>query len=196
MSPTCILQYRMSYQDFPPCARDRNGMEPRITSLGHVGIFVEDVDRSLSFYRDLLGLTLTDADERNGMYFFSSRPDREHHEFLICRGRTAPRGVRLLQQISFRCDSLEDVIAFWRRLDAAGVTFDRIVSHGNAVGVYFFDPDGNRCEIYWPTGLQAHQTFLEPIDLSRPVEELMKEISESVARYGETGYVDPALLRN
>jgi catechol 2,3-dioxygenase-like lactoylglutathione lyase family enzyme len=171
-------------------------MEPRITSLGHVGIFVEDVDRSLSFYRDLLGLTLTDADERNGMYFFSSRPEREHHEFLICRGRTAPRGVRLLQQISFRCDSLEDVIAFWRRLDAAGVTFDRIVSHGNAVGVYFFDPDGNRCEIYWPTGLQAHQTFLEPIDLSRPAEELMKEISESVARYGETGYVDPALLRN
>ena len=32
-------------------------MTPRIASLGHVGIFVDDVDRSLRFYRDLLGLT-------------------------------------------------------------------------------------------------------------------------------------------
>ena len=68
-------------------------MTPRIASLGHVGIFVEDVDRSLAFYRDLLGLTLTDADEANGMYFLSSRPGEEHHEFLVCRGRTAPRDV-------------------------------------------------------------------------------------------------------
>ncbi len=171
-------------------------MTPRIASLGHVGIFVEDVARSLAFYRDLLGLTLTDADEANGMYFLSSRPDEEHHEFLVCRGRTAPLDVRLIQQVSFRCPSIEDVIAFWRRLKDAGVEFDRVVSHGNAVGVYFFDPDRNRCEVYWPTGLKARQTFLAQIDLTRPVDELMTEIAACVARYGETGYVDPALLRN
>ncbi len=117
--------------------------QPKISSLGHVGIFVEDVARSLAFYQDLLGLILTDSDDRSGMYFLSSRPDVEHHEFLVCRGRTAPRNVRLLQQVSFRCGSLEDVIAFYKRLDAAGVRFDRIVSHGNAVGIYFFDPDDN-----------------------------------------------------
>jgi catechol 2,3-dioxygenase-like lactoylglutathione lyase family enzyme len=171
-------------------------MEPRISGLGHVGIFVEDTARSLAFYRDILGLTVTDADEENGMYFLSSRPQAEHHEFLVCRGRTAPRDVRLLQQVSFRCPSLEDVIAFWQRLKAAGVEFDRVVSHGNAVGVYFFDPDHNRCEVYWATGLQARQTFLAQIDLARPVDELMQDISSLVAEYGATGYVDPALLRN
>jgi catechol 2,3-dioxygenase-like lactoylglutathione lyase family enzyme len=171
-------------------------MEPRISGLGHVGIFVEDTARSLAFYRDILGLTVTDADEENGMYFLSSRPQAEHHEFLVCRGRTAPRDVRLLQQVSFRCPSLEDVIAFWQRLKAAGVEFDRVVSHGNAVGVYFFDPDHNRCEVYWATGLQARQTFLAQIDLARPVDELMQDISACVAEYGATGYVDPALLRN
>lgn len=171
-------------------------MEPRISGLGHVGIYVEDTDRSLAFYRDILGLTVTDADEKNGMYFLSSRPDQEHHEFLVCRGRTAPRDARLLQQVSFRCPSLEDVVAFWQRLKAAGVEFDRIVSHGNAVGVYFFDPDHNRCEVYWATGLQARQTFLAQIDLSRPVDELMQDIAACVAEYGATGYVDPALLRN
>ena len=169
---------------------------PRIAGLGHVGIFVDDTERSLAFYRDLLGLTLTDADEENGMYFLSARPDEEHHEFLICRGRTAPLDARLIQQVSFRCPSLEDVIAFWERLRDAGVEFDRIVSHGNAVGVYFFDPDRNRCEVYWPTGLQARQTFLAQIDLTRPVDELMTEIKAHVNTYGATGYVDPVLLRN
>lgn len=171
-------------------------MQPRISSLGHVGIYVEDVNRSLDFYTNLLGLTVTDGDEKNGMYFLSSRPHEEHHEFLVCRGRTAPRDARLLQQLSFRCASLEDVIAFWRRLKAAGVEFDRVVSHGNAVGVYFFDPDHNRCEVYWATGLQARQTFLAQIDLTRPVDELMTQIAASVEKYGDTGYVDPALLRN
>lgn len=170
--------------------------EPRIASLGHVGIFVEDLERSLTFYRDLLGLTVTDADVDNGMYFLSARPGDEHHEFLICRGRSAPRDARLIQQVSFRCASLDDVIAYWERLKAAGVEFDRIVSHGNAVGVYFFDPDHNRCEVYWPTGLEARQTFLARIDLSRPVDELMADIKALVATYGATGYVDPALLRN
>jgi catechol 2,3-dioxygenase-like lactoylglutathione lyase family enzyme len=169
---------------------------PRIASLGHVGIFVEDVERSLVFYRDLLGLYVTDADVANGMYFLSSRPDEEHHEFLICRGRTAPRDARLIQQVSFRCATFEDVIAYWQRFKAAGVIFDRIVSHGNAVGVYFFDPDGNRCEVYWPTGLQARQTFLAPIDLSRPVADLLSDIKACVEAYGSTGYVDPVLLRN
>lgn len=169
---------------------------PRIASLGHVGIFVENIDRSIAFYRDLLGLTVTDYDEKAGMCFLSSRPDVEHHEFLLCRGRTAPRDGRLLQQVSFRCPSLADVIGYWERLKAAGIEFDRIVSHGNAVGVYFFDPDHNRCEVYWPTGLPARQTYLAKIDLSRPVDELLAEIRAHVEQHGERGFVDPALLRN
>jgi hypothetical protein len=115
---------------------------------------------------------------------------------VACAASTAAHDARLIQQVSFRCPSLQDVVAYWERLKAAGVEFDRTVSHGNAVGVYFFDPDHNRCEVYWPTGLKARQTFLAQIDLSRPVDELMTEIKAYVERYGETGYVDPELLRN
>ncbi len=171
-------------------------LQPKISSLGHVGIFVEDVVRSLAFYQDLLGLTLTDADAQSGMYFLSSRPDVEHHEFLVCRGRTAARNVRLLQQVSFRCASLDDVIAFYGRLVAAGVRFDRVVSHGNAVGIYFFDPDDNRCELYWATGLPAKQTYLKKVDLTRTADELIAEVREHVTIYGSTGYIDAELLRN
>ena len=169
---------------------------PRIASLGHVGVFVEDVERSLVFYRDLLGLTVTDADVNNGMYFLSSRPDYEHHEILICRGRTAPRGLRLLQQVSFRCAELEDVLGFYERLRAAQVRFDRIVSHGNAVGVYFFDPDDNRGEVYWATGLPAKQTYLYKVDPTRRAADIVADVRAHVAKYGATGFIDPSLLRN
>jgi len=169
---------------------------PRIASLGHVGVFVEDVERSLVFYRDLLGLTVTDADVSSGMYFLSSRPAYEHHEFLICKGRTAPRGVRLLQQVSFRCAELEDVLGFYERLRAAQVRFDRVVSHGNAVGVYFFDPDDNRGEVYWATGLPAKQTYLCKVDPTRPAGQIVADVRAHVAQYGATGFIDPTLLRN
>jgi len=186
---------RMIPQD-DSLTRKGDTAHPAIARLGHVGIFVQDVDRSLRFYRDLLGLTVTDADEQTGMYFFSARPESEHHEFLICRGRTAPADVRLLQQVSFRCATLEDVIGFYRRMAAANIRFDRIVSHGNAVGVYFFDPDGNRCEVYWATGFAAKQTYLAPVDLTQEPEAIVASIRDHVERYGATGFVDPALLRN
>lgn len=47
----------MPFQELPRGAPHHTIMHtPRIASLGHVGIFVEDVERSLAFYRDLLGL--------------------------------------------------------------------------------------------------------------------------------------------
>lgn len=56
-----------------------------ITSLGHVGIYVHDLERSKAFYRDILGLTIND--ETKGVVFMSSQ-DRlaEHHEWSSPRG--------------------------------------------------------------------------------------------------------------
>jgi hypothetical protein len=56
--------------------------------------------------------------------------------------------------------------------------------------MYFFDPDHNRCEIYWPTGLKARQPYLEPVDLDRPLDELLAELHASVEAHGTDGFVD------
>ncbi len=56
---------------------------PTIERLAHVGIHVEDHDRAVAFYRDVLGLQVTDSEPELGMTFLSSRPDVEHHELLI-----------------------------------------------------------------------------------------------------------------
>jgi catechol 2,3-dioxygenase-like lactoylglutathione lyase family enzyme len=167
---------------------------PTIERLGHVGLHVNDLDRAVRFYHDVLGLTVTDEDPGAGMVFLSARPEEEHHELLLCKGRTAPRDAMLVQQISFRCPSLQDVQDYYRRLREYGAKIDMTVTHGNAIALYFYDPEGNRCEVYWGTGLEARQPYLVGVDLDRPAEELMAEVQASVRQYGATGYVDPHFL--
>lgn len=164
---------------------------PRIAELGHVGIRCIDLAKQLAFYTDVLGLAVTDHDDDLGIWFLSSRPDTEHHELLLATGRDVPIGAKLIQQISFRCNNLSDVIGFYRRLRVAGATFDMIVSHGIAVGVYFFDPEGNRCEVYWQTGLRARQPYVERIDIEMDPDLLVEQIKASVERYAESGLAEP-----
>lgn len=163
---------------------------PKIAELGHVGIRCFDVAKQLDFYTNVLGLTLTDHDDELGVWFLSARPETEHHEFLLASGRDVDLDAKLIQQISFRCDALESVIGFFRRFRDHGVKLDMVVSHGNAVGVYFYDPEGNRCEVYWQTGLKARQPFVEHIDLDTDIDLLLDRIRESVATYGASGFAE------
>jgi catechol-2,3-dioxygenase len=163
---------------------------PSVARLGHVGLHVHDLEKETAFYRDVIGLTVTDEDPELGMVFMSAQPEVEHHELLLCRGRNVGAETRLVQQVSFRCNRLDDVIGYYRRFKEQNVKIDMIISHGNAVGVYVFDPEGNRIETYWNTGLQAKQPYGVRIDLDKPVDELIKEIEASVAKYGKTGFID------
>ena len=166
---------------------------PSIARLGHVGIHCKDLEKQKSFYRDVIGLQVTNEDPAMGMVFLSARPEEEDHELLLVGGREVD-DVLLLQQMSWRCNSLEDVIGYYERLNTFGVKYDMIVSHGNAVGMYFRDPEDNRLEIYWATGLKARQPYLEKVDLSEPPDEIMRKIQESVAVHGEEGVVDMSAL--
>ena len=167
---------------------------PSIARLGHVGLHVNDLNASTAFYRDVLGLTVTDKDPEVGMVFLSARPEVEHHELLLCEGRDTPMEAKLVQQVSFRCDTLEDVRGYYQRLRENDVRIDMTVSHGNAIGMYFYDPDGNRCEVYCSTGFEARQPYLVHVDLEKPADVLLSEVAVSVAEHGSTGYVEPRFL--
>ncbi|WP_280437445.1 VOC family protein [Nocardia carnea] len=167
----------------------------KVAELGHVGIRCLDVGRQLAFYTEVLGLVVTDHDPALGNYFLSARPDDEHHELLLAKGRDVPRDGRLIQQISFRCETFDDLLGLYHQLQEHGTEFDMIVSHGNAVGVYFFDPEGNRAEVYWRTGLVARQPFVETIDIETPADELMAAIRASVDKYGTAGFTEESYER-
>lgn len=172
----------------------RTPQRAEIAELGHVGLYTNDLDAQVRFFHDVIGLTVTDSDIDAGMVFLSARPEKEHHELLLARGRTADRETRLIQQVSFRCTSLEALKALYGRVVEARAPIDMVVSHGNAVGVYFRDPEGNRLEVYWQTGYSARQPFLQAIDLTKPAEKIRQEVEAAVERYGESGYVDESLL--
>jgi catechol 2,3-dioxygenase-like lactoylglutathione lyase family enzyme len=168
---------------------------PAIAELGHIGIRCTDLEAQLAFYTQVLNLTVTDHDPGMGIYFLSSRPDFEHHEVLLAKGRTAGPDVQLIQQVSFRCARLEDVLGYLRRFRATGTKVDQIVSHGNAIGVYFFDPDGNRCEVYWQTGFAARQPFVQHIDLDRDLDEVLDDVRRSVKAFGDTGFKEDSYTK-
>src|SRR2546422_8648487 len=148
---------------------------PRVMSLGHVGLYVRDVERSKAFYRDILGLKVSDESPRSGAVFMTAK-DRleEHHELLLIPGREEGK---VIQQISFRCASLSAIKEFYQVFLQNKVSINRIVSHGNAVGVYFQDPDGNQVEVYWPTGIDWPQPFGKPVNLEASDEEILAELT-------------------
>jgi len=153
---------------------------PRVTGLGHVGIHVRDLERMVAFYRDVLGMQITKQNWRAGAVFLSADPQAADHQIALVLGRP-PRvpGVeepKLIQQISFRCAALDDVRQFHRRLVAAGYRIQRVVNHASAIGCYFFDPEGNRTEVFWVTGRPCWVPTANPIDIERPDEVVLAEV--------------------
>lgn len=159
-----------------------------IKKLGHVGIYAKDFDSIRDFYSKVIGLHI--SDQTNDVAFMTSDPKREHHELVVFRAKSAEQHTSV-QQLSFSCEKLEDVVGYYKRFKENNVKFSRVTSHGNAVGLYFFDPEGNHCEVYWTTPFEAHQPYGVAIDLNRPVDEILKEVEADVKIYADTGHVDP-----
>jgi catechol-2,3-dioxygenase len=139
------------------------------------------------FYTRIVGLQI--ADEAPNAVFMSSDPDREHHEFVLFTG--TPEQKTCVQQISFSCEKLEDVVDYYHRFKDSGVRFRSVTSHGNAVGLYFFDPEDNVCEVYWTTPWKAHQPYGVAVDLTQNLDEVKRLIQEDVKVYADSGHRDP-----
>ncbi|HVA25382.1 MAG TPA: hypothetical protein VMW62_13445, partial [Chloroflexota bacterium] len=71
---------------------------------------------------------------------------------------------------------------FHRRLRAEGHEIQRTVSHASAVGCYFYDPEGNCCEVFWVTGKPSWEVTAEPVDLEQPDEVILAQVDRHWAR--------------
>ena len=151
---------------------------PRVSALGHVGLFVNDLQRMRDFYTRVLGMTVTDESAERRMVFLSARPTEEHHELLLMAGRTGAEDARVVQQISFHAETIDDVRAFHRDLRAEGVPIDSVVTHGNTASIYFRDPEDNRLEIYYSLPVEWPQPFRAPIDLTQSGERVLRQIHD------------------
>ena len=147
---------------------------PKVSGLGHVGIYVHDLMKQRDFYSRVMGLEIADEDiEGRGMVFLSAHPDEEHHEFVIMEGRTGDANAQVIQQLSFKVDTLAELKDFHTVFKNEGVEIQRTVSHGNAFGMYASDPEGNTIEVYYKTGFPVPQPHGDPVDLDASEEELI-----------------------
>lgn len=152
--------------------------------LGHVGLFVHDLDRMAAFYERTLGFIVTDQHfdgqgKRKGV--FLSRNPGEHHQLVLVAGRNAGQNLTVVQQVSFRVESLAEVRRAYFSLRDEGLPRVYPTTHGTAWSVYFHDPEENRMEIYTEADWYITQPFAEPIDLSQP-EEMIRAQTEALCR--------------
>ena len=70
------------------------------------------------FYTRVMGLQIADENLDRGIVFLSANPEYEHHEFVLARGRDVPQGAKVVQRISFKVESPDDLKDYHRRLQA------------------------------------------------------------------------------
>lgn len=119
--------------------------------LGHVVFYVRDLERSLRFYRDLLGFREVGRIFNGAAAALTS--GRTHHELLLIQVGDAPGPPpgprRGLYHIGIKVgDSLEELRAAKRELEAAGFAIEGMSDHTVSQSLYLRDPDGNEVEIY------------------------------------------------
>jgi catechol-2,3-dioxygenase len=142
-------------------------------TLTHVGFHATDVEAQADFYKSVLDFTETDRGVLPGpsgpvsLVFLSRDPD-EHHQIVLASGRPERIAFNVINQISLKADSLQTLIDFYQRVRTAGVAELIPVTHGNALSVYFRDPEGNRIELYWDLPWYVSQPcrVVAPFDLS------------------------------
>ena len=124
-----------------------------VKELGHIVLYVRNVERSAAFYRDVLGWKQIEA---KGARFpaaaFSS--GRTHHELLLIevgeQAQAVPEGRRVgLYHFGLKVgdtdDELRDALA---AVQAAGATVVGTSDHTVTHSLYILDPDGNEIELY------------------------------------------------
>ena len=117
--------------------------------VGHVVLKMRDLNNAKSFYRDILGMKITDERDDLGVFF---RFDDYHHDiavFKVSDNASAPEQDQVgLAHVAIVADSFDTVKSRYKRLKAHDVEIVRTVDHGVTKSVYCKDPEGNEVEIY------------------------------------------------
>ncbi|MFJ5773391.1 VOC family protein [Streptomyces sp. NPDC093094] len=133
-----------------------------VTALrtGHIGLNVTDLDRSLAFYRDVLGFAvLGEGKEDDRRYAFLGDGEKLLLTLWQQAGEPFDAGRAGLHHLAFEAESVDRVRAYETALKTYGVEFayDGVVAHregSSSGGIFFHDPDGTRLEISAPSGAE------------------------------------------
>ena len=120
----------------------------KIKKVGHVVLGVRDVERSVKFYTEVLGMELVTTLDGMQMAFFSFG-ERDHDIAVVKVPDDQPIGSERGPHTALEIEGGEDQLReLYERLKSHGTRIQYTVDHVVTKSVYFFDPDGNRLEIF------------------------------------------------
>ena len=127
------------------------GVPLKVQELGHVSLFVKDLDASIRFYRDILGLRDVGRGKNGRIAFFSAGP--HHHDLSIevarADGPERPKGAPGLYHIAFQVGTAREALDEARRwVEAHGLTPFGEMSGRESASFSIRDPDGHEIELY------------------------------------------------
>ena len=100
-------------------------------------------------------------------------------------GPPADTAVGALMQLSFKVDTLDNLREARARALKKGASKMRGLNHGNALSIYFLDPEENTVEVYLDTPWYVAQPHGDPLDLDKPDAEIWAE-TEKIVRADPT----------
>jgi metallothiol transferase len=144
-----------------------------VSGLDHLGLKVTDLDRSLHFYHDVLGLEIlhTSGPHDNGGRSATLRAGDQHLDVFyrpdfVSADRDKPVGMDHLC-LTLEGESMEQVLAELE-LQQVEIMWGPVTRHGTT-SVYVFDPDGMHVELRLPVVMASAERPAEPAAARQPV---------------------------
>jgi len=119
--------------------------------IGHVHLKVAELERSLAFYRDVLGFEVT---QRYGSQAVFLAAGGYHHHIGLntwesAGGQPQPSGATGLYHVAILYPTRAELADALRRVSQAGIPLEGASDHGVSEAIYLRDPDHNGVELYW-----------------------------------------------
>lgn len=149
-------------------------------SWSHCVLKVRDMDTMVSFYEDTLGFVVADRGAIMGgdspEIVFMSGSSSDHHQIAFVQTRPEEEATSL-DHNAFRVESIADVKAMIEKV----AQDDRVkahapLTHGNAVSVYFADPEGNGIEIFCDSPWHVRQPAAQGWDPTMSDEDVLADV--------------------
>jgi catechol-2,3-dioxygenase len=136
--------------------------------LNHAVLFVADLDRSVTFYRQAFGMAVVAEEPRAHAAFLRLPRSGNHHDlglFGVGPQSPRPRGSIGLYHLAWQVDTIEDLEQARQTLVGLGAVTGES-SHGATKSVYARDPDGNEFEVMWmlPKDDWGHYADAAPVE--------------------------------
>jgi catechol-2,3-dioxygenase len=154
-----------------------------IQRLNHAVLYVRDTERSLAFYRDVLGFTIVHHVPGRAVFLQAAGSSNDHDLGLFgigtqARGSGAGRETVGLYHLAWEVDTLTELRRLHDRLVEAGALVG-LSDHGTTKALYAHDPDGIEFEVSW----LVPAALLTP-ELKETSSTLPLDIAAEIDRYG------------